>query len=231
MAIDTQKIQAAPRCISGIAEVAATLARADTDHLTHAVEITTCFPLDVETVGHMTQGLSERPGIDHIQASGISYLYIERPDDYNLRQLDLNEREHLDSNTSLIKHLSELRANTQWVRKVREHHDLLRVVAASSMSRFELSYFTSRLDIPSARIQSTLNDLGASGFIHIDLDEEAQKIYYVFPEFDYPKARYSANMNLLDNLVPREPSSPSYWLVAALLIAIITVSLALLIHL
>ncbi len=226
MAIDTQKIQAAPRCISGVAEVAATLARADDDCCTHAIEVTTCFPLDIETAGHMLEGLGERAGIELIQSAGIAYLYVERPDDYNLRYLDLDAGEHLESNTTLIKHLSVLRANEQWMRKVREQHELLRIVDAARTRRFELTYFTNRTDIPSARIQSTLNDLGASGYIHIDIDSDADTVYYVFPDFDYPKVRWTKNMSLLENLTPREPSSRPAWLLAALAIALLTILVA-----
>ena len=81
--IDTQKLQEAPKCISGVAEVAATLARADQAQCTHAIEVTTCFPLDIETVGRMLEGLGERAGIDMIQSDGVCYLNFERPDDYN----------------------------------------------------------------------------------------------------------------------------------------------------
>lgn len=225
--VDTQKIQAAPRCISGVAEVAATLARQHEDHCTHAIEVATCFPLDVETVGRMLEGLGERAGIDLIQSDGVLYIYIERPDDYNLRMLDLDAAEHLTSNSSLLRHLSELRADPQWMRKVREQHELLRVAAAARTRRFELSYFTSRTELPSARIQSALNDLNASGHILVDIDEDADVVHYVFPDFDYPRARYQQNMRLLDELHPIEPGSRNLiaLTIAALLLAALAVAL------
>jgi hypothetical protein len=109
------------------------------------------------------------------------------------------------------------------MRKVREQHELLRVVANARFQRVELSYFTSRTDIPSARIQSTLNDLGASGHIFIDIDEEAGEVYYVFPSFSYPKARYTKNMSLLEELTPREPEQNTSWLLIALAIAVFVI--------
>ena len=132
--IDTQQLQDAPKCISGVAEVAATLARGDQAQCTHAIEVATCFPLDIETVGRMLEGLTERAGIDMIQADGVCYLNFERPDDYNLRILELDAGEHLESNTSLLKHLSVLRAEESWMRKVHEQHELMRVVAAAHAS-------------------------------------------------------------------------------------------------
>ena len=221
--IDTQQLQDAPKCVSGVAEVAATLARADDAQCTHAIEVTTCFPLDIETVGRMLEGLGERAGIDMIQSDGVCYLNFERPDDYNLRMLDLDAGEHLESNNSLLKHLSVLRGDESWMRKVKEQHELLLVVANARFQRVELSYFTSRTDIPSARIQSTLNDLGASGFIFIDIDEDAGDVYYVFPSFSYPKARYNKNMRLLEELTPREPEQHTSWLLVALALAVFIV--------
>ena len=224
--VDTQKIQAAPRCISGVAEVAATLARERPDRCTHAIEVATCFPVDVETLGRMLEGLSERAGIDLIQSDQVCYLHIDRPDDYNLRVLDLDAGEHLTSNTSLIKHLSELRSDPQWVRKVEEQHELLRIAAQALTQRFELAYFTSRSDVPSARVQSTLNDLGASGHILVDVDTDADHVQYVFPEFDYPKERYQQNMHLLETLSPIEPNTRNVVVIAAL-VALVVVAILL----
>ena len=171
----------------------------------------------------MLDGLSEREGIDLLESAGVTYLNFERPDDYNLRLLDLDAGEHLDSNTSLLKQLAVLRADEQWMRKLREQHELLRVASSAKSQRFELSYFTNRTEIPSARIQSTLNDLGASDFIHIEIDEEAGDVHYIFPAFDYPRARYTRNMTLLETLTPHEPAMRSSWLLIAIAVLVLIV--------
>lgn len=224
--IDTQKIQSAPKCVSGVAEAAATLAARDDDHCTHAVEIATCFPLDVETLGRMVENLSERDGFELLQTDGVCYLRISNPEDYNIRSFDIDAGEHLRANTSLLKHLSELRSDPLWVRKVKEQHELLRIAAASKKTRrFELSYFTNRAELPSARIQSTLNDLGASGHIYIDVDQDAGTVHYIFPNFSYPKARHQQNMTLLDELQPHAEKRNVNMLAAALGIAVVLIVL------
>ncbi len=229
--IDTQRIQSAPRCISGIAEVAATLARGHNDHCTHALEVTTCFPLDVETIGHVLDGLGERAGIEVLQQSDLRYLYIARPDDYNLRMLDLNHGEHLESNVSLLKHLAELRSDDAWVRKVHEQHEILKIASmskgTSTTNRLTVEDFTSRSNLTKPRIQSALNDLHASGHIMVDIDEHTHDVHYVFPRFEYPKVRYQNNMNLLDELQPTEEKHHRHVLAAALVLTFILAAVVL----
>ncbi len=221
--IDTQRIQSAPRCISGIAEVAATLARHHEDRCTHAIEVATCFPLDVETVGRVLEGLDERAGIDLVKSDDITYLYIARPDDYNLRELDLDHGEHLHSNVSLMKHLAELRSDDDWVRQVHAQHDILKLAAQApgSLKRLDLDYFTSRCDLAGARIQSILNDLSANGYILTDVDAESQHAHYIFPDFAYPRQRHQHNMNLLDELQPSQERRHNVALFAALVLTIL----------
>ena len=226
--IDTQRIQSAPRCISGIAEVAATLARGHDDSCTHALEVTTCFPLDVETVGRVLEGLEERAGIEFLQSAGLTYLYIARPDDYNLRVLDLDHGEQLHSNVSLMKHLAELRSDEAWVKKVHEQHEILKIASQGQkqgVRRLTLDDFTNKSQLTKARLQSALNDLNASGYILIDIDESTQEANYLFPSFHYPKVRYQHNMRLLDELRPSTERHHRYALAAALLLTILTAAI------
>ena len=228
--IDTQRIQSAPRCISGIAEVAATLARGHEDRCTHAIEVTTCFPLDVETIGRVLEGLKERAGIESVVSDEIAYLYIARPDDYNLRLLDLDHGEHLRSNVSFMKHLSALRGDSDWVRKVHEQHQLLRVVASlkgGATNRLQVEDFTSQCDLPASRVQSTLNDLSASCHIMLDIDAVSGQTHYLFPSFDYPRVRYQQNMNLLDELQPMQERRHNVTLLVALLLTLALAAIAL----
>ena len=220
--IDTQPIQAAPQCISGVAEVAAVCARQDADHCTHVLEVTTYFPLDVATISRMMEGLSEREGIDFIETDQMHYLRVVRPDDYNVQMLNFDAGEHLAANGSLRKHLGAFRRDDQWVRRVVEQHEVMQVAAASKIKRLELEHFLRRLEIPKARVQSTLNDLGAGQHIAIDVDESMGHVHYVFPDFDYPKARFLQNMKMLedegfDHAGPA--GSRSIWLALAALCA------------
>ncbi len=198
--VDTQQLQSAPQCVSGVAEVAAQRASASPEHLTHALEVTSYFPLDVDTVSRMLESLCERDDISMLERDSIAYVHIDEPDAYNLRMLDIDASEHLTSNTSLLKHLAVLRSDDVWMRRVRDQHALLRVAAQARDATLELSYFSNRSDLPSAKIQSVLNDLGASGQILVSVDDDAGVVRYTFPDFDYPKRRHQQNMQLLDEL-------------------------------
>ncbi len=223
--VNTQPLQAAPQCISGIAEVAASRARARPDGVTHALDVASYFPLDVETVSRMLEGLAEREGVTLAPHDELLTLRFDHPDDYNLRELDLERGEHMMSNLSLLRHLSVLRADPDWLRRVVVEHELLRVAAEARQRTLDLTYFTSRSELPSAKIQSLLNDWGASGHITIVVDEDSDSLRYTFPTFHYPRARYQRNMELLREL-PARPTHMRHmvlWTALALVLAIATV--------
>lgn len=198
--IDTQRLQSTPRCVSGIAELAALCARRREDSSTHPIEITSYFPIDVETVTRILESLDERADIHNEERDGVRWVVIEHPDDYNLRVLDLERGEHLECNATLMRHIAQLAEDPGWARRVREQHELMWLAASAREQDLDLSYFTSRTDLPSARVQSLLNDLGAGGQIDIVLDEEAGALHYRFPPFEYPRPRFERNMAFLDQL-------------------------------
>lgn len=218
--VDTQQLQSAPQCVSGVAEVAAQRAGSHPDHLTHALEVASYFPLDVDTVSRMLESLCERDDISMLARDGLTFVHIDEPDAYNLRMLDIDAGEHLTSNTSLLKHLAVLRSDEAWMRRVRDQHTILRVAAEARARTLELAYFSNRCDLPSAKVQSVLNDLGASGYVLAEVDDDAELVRYTFPDFAYPKRRQQRNMQLLDEL-EASPVRPAllFALAAAVFIA------------
>ena len=223
--VDTQRIQCAPRCVAGVAEVAALCASHDPSHRTHVLHVAGYFPLDVESVSRMLEALTEREGVTFEQ-DRLSYLHIDDPERFHLRDVDLERGEHLDTNPSLLKHLSELRSDEAWLRKVTLQHELLRIAAEARQRTLELSYFTSRMDLPSARIQSVLNELSAEGHILVELDEDDQTLRYTFPPLSYPKARWARNMQVLESLPPQPHIPAMLWAMVALVIGLVLFGLA-----
>lgn len=199
--VDTQRIQNAPQCVSGVAQVAASRARADAHHRTHVLDVTTYFPLDIETIARMLEDLCDRADISEQTHEGLTYVMFDEPDAYNLRMLDMDRGEHLTTNTSLLKHLSVLREDERWMRRVRDQHELLHVAAGASARALEPSYFTSRTELPRAKVQSLLHDLCASGHVQRQTDADGAHSY-LFPSLSYPRARYTRNMELLSQLEP-----------------------------
>jgi len=222
---DTLKLQSAPQCISGVAEVAAMLAGRDDAHTTHALEVTSYFPLDVETVSRILESLEDRADVDMLQEQGLRLLHFEDPTAYYVREVDYEVGDHLKDNDSLLKNLAELRSDARWMRKVEDQHELLRIASGAKHSTLELSYFTARSSMPSAKIQSVLNDMGAGGQISVDVDEDA--LHYTFPSFAYPKKRLKQNMELLKELEPPEERKPIATLLVALLLVACVVTVLL----
>ena len=198
--VDTQRIQNAPQCISGVAQVAALRAKDLPKGQVHVLDVVTYVPLDVESVSRMLESLTDREDIEKIQQGDFCVIDFEDPHAFYARPMSLEDQEHLKNNPSLLKNLTQLRQDEHWVRKVKIQHELLRLVARSKKKRVDIEFFTRQCDLPSVKIQSTLNDLTADGHIVMEVDERADKVFYTFPPFEYPKKRYQNNMTFLEDL-------------------------------
>jgi hypothetical protein len=196
--VSTLELEGAPECLAGLVSVAAICASGSGRHRTHALELASFFPLDVETVDRMLGRLDDREGVEFMVEEGVRYLVLEDVESYHVEALDLEAGEHLERNASFRRHLERLGADEGWRRKTREQHELLCCAAGSGGRRVELSYFTKRLNIPSSRVQSLLNDLSAGGHVRVELDEEADKLSYVFPVFSYPRERLARHLATLE---------------------------------
>lgn len=228
--VNTLKIQAATRCLAGLAEVAAVCARSNPDHFTHALEIVSYFPLDVETVSRMLERMEDRDGMMFLQRGQMTYLWIDDPESYHVDHEDLESGEHLADNASLHRHLHALRADAEWRRKTREQHELLCHAAAAKSRTLDLSYFTRRMNVPGSRIQSMLNDLGACGHIHIEIDDDADDVRYTFPAFSYPRERLARHLELLKPTQQAEAGTPNMerspaWIALLLLVSALVIVL------
>lgn len=231
--VDTNRFKLGPECVRLVSEVAAILARRSEDNVTHVLEVTTYLPLDVQSVARILESVeeSEGGGVQRIQRGTLPYFEFEDPDVYSLRELDLDRGEHLEEIQGLMRTINALKTDEEWERKALDQHQVLRVAAGAKSSTVELSYFTSRLDLPSAKIQSILNDFGAEGHIELHYDEDTDTLSYTFPEFDYPEERYERNMSLQAEGEPKETTSPIWAIIAlatlGLLVVILLIKLSL----
>jgi hypothetical protein len=211
--VDTERFHINPDCARFVFEVAASLARRGGDNTTQVLEVATYLPLDVDTVGRAMESLDEDPGVERIQEEEISFYRFDDPDQYSLREFDLDAGEHLsDIDAGLTRTMNALKSEDDWAKKLREQHEILHIAAGARSRTIELSYFTSRSDIPSARVQSILNDFGAEGYVEIDYDEDTDTLSYTFPDLEYPSERFERNTRLVEHAEPTESSSP-VWLV------------------
>lgn len=226
--VDSQKLRTIPEGVRLVSEVAAILARRN-GGTTHVLEVASYFPIDVDSVQRILEGLEGLEGVRRVQRDSVCYYEIQNPDIFSLREIDVEKLEHLDEAAAFMRAVGSLRRDDEWVRKVREQHELLQVAAGARSRTIELSHFTSRTELASAKIQSILNDFGAEGYIHVLFDEKSDTLNYVFPEFAYPRNRYEQLVSLLERVEPATDSRPStLWLyvviAAVLLLAIIIFS-------
>ena len=213
--VDTERFQINPECARFVSEVAASLARAGGQNRTHVLQVATYLPLDVESVGRILDGLTDDPGVQEVEEDALTWIEFDDPDTYSLREFDLDAGEHLEQAEGLDKTLNALKSDEGWSRRVNEQHEILSIVAAAGEKELDLSYFTSRSDVPSAKVQSVLNGFGAEGYIEITYDEDTDTLSYKFPELDYPDERFERNMSLQEQAEPQQ-TPVSIWAIILL---------------
>lgn len=221
--VDTQRFNITPDCARFVLEVAAGLSRRNPQHLTQPLEVTTYLPLDAESVTRALESTEGDSRVSRVVRGEIVYYQFHDPDTYSLREFNFEECEHLDHvEQGLTRTMNALKSQMSWSKRVCEQHELLHIAASASGPKVELSYFTSRCEIPSARVQSILNDFGAAGYIELDYDEDSDTLSYTFPPLDYPSKRLSRNLLLIERAEPKESSSP-IWLILLLATVILLV--------
>lgn len=215
--VDTQRFKLGAVCVQLVSEVAATLARRDPEHLVHVLQLATYLPLDVQSVTRILESLedSEEPGVERVQHDSLSWLKFDAPEHFIRHDLDLDAGEHLAEEYGLMRTINALKSDPDWERKMREEHQLLKIAAAAKHRTVELAYLTRRMELPSAKIQSILNDFHAEGHIGMSYDDDTSTLSYTFPKFDYPPARFERNMSMQAQAEPDKPAN-SRWAVVGL---------------
>lgn len=209
--VDSQRLRSVPEGIHLISEVAAILARRR-GGTTHVLEVASYFPVDVDSAGRILESLEGVEGVRRMQKNSIYFYEIDHPDQFSSRDLDIDKAEHMEDAPAFMRAIATLKKDSDWVKKVREQHELLHIAACAKNPTVELSHFISRSEIPSAKIQSILNDFSAEGYISILFDENNNTINYTFPSFSYPDRRMRHNLALLEHTESQSPNRPILWL-------------------
>ena len=220
--VDTERFQLGPELIHTVTTVAAQVAvrRGET---ASPLQVATYVPLDVDSVGRILEAVEEDYDLERVERDGICYFDFEDPHAILDHPIDIDGGEHLASLSDLESNLAALKSDDGWSRKVREQHDILRIAAGSDSRTIELPYFLSRTDVPSARVQSILNDFDAENYVEHALDEEDDVLEYTFPELDYPDERHARNMEIIEMLDESERGNRIWLLLAAFALLLLIV--------
>lgn len=225
--VDTHRFNLGPVCVELVTEVAAELAQQHPDHLIHILQLTTYLPLDVQSVTRIVESLEEDEdmGIEREQKDSLSWVRIPQPERYIHRALGLESGAEFGAASGLHRTIAQLKSGPDWERKMREEHQVLRVAANAKNRTIELAYLTRRLDLPSAKIQSILNDFQAEGHIALRYDEDTDTLWYTFPQLDYPKALYERNMSIQAEAEPREVSTTKWAILGVAVFGLVLIAL------
>jgi hypothetical protein len=209
--VDTERFQLGPHLIHTVTTVAGQLARRG-DGEVSPLQVVTYLPLDVDSVGRVLEAVGEDYDIERVEEGSMCFFRFVDPEAVVDEEVDIDGGEHLADPSNLQNNLAALKSEEGWTRKVHEQHELLHIASRSDSATVELSYFLSRTDIPSARVQSILNDFDAEGYLNHEFDEENDILEYTFPPLDYPKGRHRRNLDFLDELDETDHSNRIWYL-------------------
>ena len=219
--VDTQRFQLGPGLIQVVGRAAGRLAQRY-DRPVSPLEVTTYVPLDVDSVGRILESLEQDYDIERVQTDGLCHFRVDDAEALAKGAGDIDAGDHLRNHDLFESNLADLKSDEGWTRKVFEQHEILSIAAASQSVELELTYFQSRSEIPSSKIQSILNDFDAEGYIGSNLDEDEESPSFRFPELEYPNARRSRNMAILDE-TDSDNRNNRIWLALTVAVAILLV--------
>ena len=210
-----------------VSAVAAELAARGDGH-TSVLAATTYFPMDVDSIARVFEGLEQLDGVERLQRGPLTVYRIDNPDRFTDKAPPIDDPAFFDEAAGLRKAVADLKRDADWERRVRGQHELLRIIAASDETELELSYLTSRASMSRAKVQSLLNDFDAQGYISVDVDEEVDAVTYQFPVIDYPESRHDRNMQQLEAVEPPARSRTSPWFILAAFAVVVLIVVILL---
>jgi hypothetical protein len=219
--VDTQRFQLGPGLIQVVGRAAGRLAQRH-DRPVSPLEVTTYVPLDVDSVGRILESLEEDYEIARVQTDGLCHFRIDDADALASGAGDIDAGDHLRDHELFESNLADLKSDEGWTRKVFEQHELISIAAAAESKNLEVAYFQSRSEIPSSKIQSLLNDFDAEGYIGSNLEEDGDSPSFRFPPLEYPNARRSRNMAILDE-TESDKRSNRIWLALTVAVAVLLV--------
>lgn len=218
---DSQRLRSIPEGIRIVSEVAGELA--EKESRTSVLAVTTYLPMDVDSVARVFEGLEPVSGVERIQDGSLTVYEFDDPQRFCGEGTGIEAVEFLEEARVFLRAVGDLKRDAEWVRKVQEQHELLHIIAEASEQRLELGYMTNRASMPRARVQSLLNDFDAEGYIGSEVDEEADQLFFTFPQLTYPKERYQRNMSLLEEVAPPARSRLTLWIYLAAFAVILLV--------
>ncbi len=220
--VDTQRFNLGPGCVKAVTDVANALT--DRHGKTSVLAVASYLPLDIDSVARVMDALQE---MDHTEVEigedDVTYYVVDDAEE----PVDLNSDLYIEGNQAFLKNLETLRRDEDWIRKVRNHHEILRAASKAKSRHVSLDYLVEETGLPKPRLQSILNDFASQGIVHFDLEETDNTVRFTFPNFGYPSKRYGRHLEVMDDLESKETGRLAWIALAtggAIILAIVILS-------
>ena len=211
---ESQRLRSTAEGLRLVSAVAGELARRGGGQ-TNVLAVTTYFPVDVDSVARVFEGIEEIDGVERIERGPLTVYEIDNGERFSGADVDIDDENFLERSPAFLRVVGMLKGDPAWIQKVQRQHELLHMLSGADEEVVDLSYLTSRASMSRAQIQSILNDFDAAGYIGVEFDEDVDKLRYTIPEIDYPEERLERNMARLEQVEPPARSRVSLWVVLA----------------
>lgn len=205
--VDTERFHLGPHTVQAVGGIATALGA---DRPTHALEIATQVPLDVESISRILDALEAEGIVEfYVDDDGLKRVRVLQPEPYREIAATVRGGTHIEE-PGLVRNLAALRADPEWCRKVRDQHRVLRAVTSLG-PKTDLERLVSASDVPSARVRSLLGDLETEGYVLTEYDVGTDVMRVRFPPITYPKARFERNTAMLTTLPAKSADLTWVW--------------------
>jgi DNA-binding MarR family transcriptional regulator len=216
--VDTARFQLGPKSVQVVGGIVTEIGRT---RPTHALQVATYLPLDIESVARILDSLEAEEVLGSSDDTrGFKRIKLRNPEEYAQWAKLAHTGEHLED-PALKRNLVALRSDSDWCRKVRDQHRLLRAASILGTDT-TLDALATEAEVPPSRVRSVLGDLEAEGYVQTHADDDTVHVY--LPDVGYPAERYRRNEALLTEVESKPAHLPPNWWVY---VAVATVLLVL----
>lgn len=209
--VDTERFQLGPKSVQVVGGIVTEIGR---NQPTHALQVATYLPLDIESVARILDALEEEEILDSTDDTrGFKRIRLQDRDEYSEWADRARTGEHLED-PALVRNLIALRSDTDWCRKVRDQHHLLRAASILGTDT-TLDELATEADVPPSRVRSVLGDLEAEGYVYTYADDDGDTVHVSLPDVTYPEERFRRNEDLLTEVESKPALPPNWWVYVA----------------
>ncbi len=208
--VSTERFQLGLHAVQAVGGIATAMGR---NRDTHALELATHIPLDIESISRILDALDAEGVVEITSHEGEFKRFTVVKDDYESVSQLVRSGDHL-RNPGLVRNLMALRSDPEWVRKTRDQHSIIRAITSLG-PKTNLENLVGACGVSGARVRAVLGDFETEGYAVTVYLEDEDTLKVELPPTTYPKDRFARNMEMLTAEIEKKPEVQPIWRILA----------------